>query len=187
MSRRVHNVSPTEPGCHRRISDALAKAESGEIINVLPGEYEERLYLSVPVTITARDGRGSVVVMPSSGGCGILMATETATLSGLVLNHRDDERASVDVISPAGAVADVKIDRLALVKVRRTLRVTERDRTECEDRRDADQSRDTHVVPPPPNQLPRIRPRASQPGKRLNPNPDYTSHCHQVVLKERKG
>lgn len=97
MSRRVHNVSPTEPGCHRRISDALATAESGEIINVLPGEYEERLYLSVPVTITARDGRGSVVVMPSSGGCGILMATETATLSGLVLNHRDDERATVDV------------------------------------------------------------------------------------------
>jgi SpoVK/Ycf46/Vps4 family AAA+-type ATPase len=97
MSRRVHNVSPTEPGCHRRISDALATAESGEIINVFPGEYDERLCLSVPVTITARDGRGSVVVMPDVRGCGILMATETATLSGLVLNHRDDERASVDV------------------------------------------------------------------------------------------
>ena len=96
MSRRVYTVSPTEPGCHRRISDALAAAESGAIINVLPGEYAEPLHLSVPVTITARDGRGSVLV-DSGQAQGVFMATETATLAGLILQHRDDNRAAVDV------------------------------------------------------------------------------------------
>ena len=96
VSRRVHNVSPTEPGCHRRISDALQAAESGAIINVFPGEYNEALYLSVPVTVTARDGRGSVRVA-TTGDCSVLMATEAATLSGLVLTHRDERRAAVDV------------------------------------------------------------------------------------------
>ena len=53
MSRRVYTVSPSEPGCHRRISDALDSAESGAIIDVLPGEYDEPLVLAVPVTIAA--------------------------------------------------------------------------------------------------------------------------------------
>ncbi len=96
MSRRVHNVSPTKPGCHRRISDALATAESGAIINVLPGDYDEPLLLSVPVTITAQDGRGTVQIT-SRESYGIIMATEAATLSGLILKHRGDERASVEV------------------------------------------------------------------------------------------
>ncbi|GAB2931149.1 hypothetical protein GCM10027280_18460 [Micromonospora polyrhachis] len=95
-SRRVYTVSATEPGCYRRISDALAKAESGAIIDVLPGEYAETLHLSTPVTITARDGRGSVLVAPA-GGHAVFMHTETATLAGLVLKHRDDKRASIDV------------------------------------------------------------------------------------------
>src|SRR5262249_14078592 len=64
--------------------------------------------------------------------------------------HMAGQRASVDVISATGAVADVKIDRLALVKVRPALRVTERDRTEGEDRRSADQCQDTHVILPLP-------------------------------------
>ncbi|MBO4209042.1 right-handed parallel beta-helix repeat-containing protein [Micromonospora echinofusca] len=95
-SRRVYTVSATEPGSYRRISDALAKAESGAIIDVLPGEYAETLHLSVPVTVTARDGRGSVLVAPPDGYA-VFMQTETATLAGLVLRHRDDKRASVDV------------------------------------------------------------------------------------------
>ncbi|MBB5874201.1 SpoVK/Ycf46/Vps4 family AAA+-type ATPase [Allocatelliglobosispora scoriae] len=95
-SRRVLTVSPTEPGCHRRISDALAVAESGTIINVLPGEYAETLRLAVPVTITARDGRGSVLIVPVEGH-GVLMQTETATLAGLVIRHRDDKLATVDI------------------------------------------------------------------------------------------
>lgn len=96
QTRQVHTVSPTEQGCHRRISDALAKAESGAIINVLPGEYAEPLLVSVPVTIAARDGRGSVTVT-MTGGPGVVMLAETATLSGLIMAHRDGQRAAVDV------------------------------------------------------------------------------------------
>ncbi|GGM03781.1 right-handed parallel beta-helix repeat-containing protein [Dactylosporangium sucinum] len=98
MNRRVHTVSPSEPGCHRHIADALAAAESGAIIDVLPGEYEEVLSLSVPVTITARDGRGSVLIAPPAGS-GVHMGTEAATLSGLVLRHRDTGSAAVDVVT----------------------------------------------------------------------------------------
>src|SRR5262249_29677451 len=61
--------------------------------------------------------------------------------------HMAGQRASVDVISATGAVADVKIDRLALVKVRRTLRVTERDRTKREDRRGATAAIADHIAP----------------------------------------
>ncbi len=96
MSRRVHTVSASQPGCHRRISDALAAAESGAIIDVLPGEYDEPLHLAVPVTITARDGRGSVLVAPPAGSH-VFMDTEAATLSGLVLRHRDETLATIDV------------------------------------------------------------------------------------------
>src|SRR3954470_9949882 len=96
VSRRVHTVSPSQPGCHRQISHALATAESGAIIDVLPGEYDEALYLGVPVTITARDGRGSVVVTPPAGSS-VFMGTETATLSGLVVRHRDGESAAIDI------------------------------------------------------------------------------------------
>src|SRR5262249_19570109 len=67
--------------------------------------------------------------------------------------HMAGEGTRIDVISATGAVGDVKIDRLALVKVRRALRVTERDRTKCEDRRGAGQYQDTHVILP----LPQLR------------------------------
>src|SRR5262249_15297664 len=64
--------------------------------------------------------------------------------------HMAGESARIDVISAASAVADVKIDRFALVKVRRTLRVTERDRTEREDRGGAHQYQNTHAILPLP-------------------------------------
>ena len=48
MSRRIHNVSLTESGCHRRISDALEAAESGAIINVLPGSTTSRCISPCP-------------------------------------------------------------------------------------------------------------------------------------------
>jgi SpoVK/Ycf46/Vps4 family AAA+-type ATPase len=108
MSRRVHNVSPTEPGCHRKISDALSAAESGAIINVLPGQYDEALYLAVPVTVTARDGRGSVFV-DTNGDFGVLMGTEAATLSGLVFRHRHDSRAAIDVATGRLRLEDCEV------------------------------------------------------------------------------
>ncbi|GAB3146454.1 hypothetical protein GCM10027290_28270 [Micromonospora sonneratiae] len=96
MSRRVLEVSPTEPGCHRRITDALRAADNGSIVNVLPGEYAETLLLQAPVTITARDGRGSVLLAPPSGPA-LVMDTETATVNGLVIRGVDAGKPVVDV------------------------------------------------------------------------------------------
>src|SRR5262249_55643398 len=64
--------------------------------------------------------------------------------------HMASKRARIDVIPATGAIADVKIDRFALVKVRGTLRVSERNRTEREDHRGANQYQNTHVVLPLP-------------------------------------
>src|SRR5262249_54066778 len=60
--------------------------------------------------------------------------------------HMAGERTRIDVIPATGAVADVKIDRLALVEVRGTLRASERDRTEREDRGGPDQYQNNHVI-----------------------------------------
>jgi len=108
-TRRVHTVSPSEPDCHRRISDALRTAEAGAIIHVLPGEYDERLNLTQPVTITARDGRGSVVIT-SSDAAGVSLQAEAATLAGLVLRHRGEGQATVEVGIGRLRLDDCEID-----------------------------------------------------------------------------
>ncbi len=96
MSRRVLTVSATQPGCYPTIGKALAEAASGSIINIRPGTYRETLVLTVPVTITADERRGSVIVQPSTGPA-LVMGTEAATLSGVVLRNEDAERPAVDV------------------------------------------------------------------------------------------
>jgi SpoVK/Ycf46/Vps4 family AAA+-type ATPase len=96
MTRQVLTVSPTAPRSHRTIGQALAAARSGSIINVLPGEYSENVVIQVPVTITADGGRGSVVI-DAHKGAAVLMASEAATLVGLVLRSQDKEQAAVDV------------------------------------------------------------------------------------------
>jgi SpoVK/Ycf46/Vps4 family AAA+-type ATPase len=89
-------VSPSEPRCHRTITQALTAARSGSIINVLPGEYSENVVIQVPVTITADGGRGSVVIEAQKGAA-VLMAGEAATLVGLVLRTTDKDQAALDV------------------------------------------------------------------------------------------
>ncbi|MBO4207309.1 AAA family ATPase [Micromonospora echinofusca] len=96
MNRRVLTVSATQPDCHRTISAALAVAEAGAIINVLPGTYPETLTLRAPCTITAEQGRGSVTITPTAGSA-VVMATDTAMLSGLLLVNADRDRATVDI------------------------------------------------------------------------------------------
>ncbi len=54
-----------------RVQDALAAAQPGDVVIVAPGTYAERLgtvrsgSAGVPITIRARDGRGSVIVTAS--------------------------------------------------------------------------------------------------------------------------
>jgi parallel beta-helix repeat protein len=110
MTRHVLTVSASSQYCHRTISDALRAARSGSVINVLPGDYEERLVLQVPVTIVAEQGRGSVTVAPHSGSA-VLLAAEAATLSGLVLRNADEASPTVD--APLGMLTLEDCDVLA--------------------------------------------------------------------------
>jgi SpoVK/Ycf46/Vps4 family AAA+-type ATPase len=96
LNRRVLTVSASEPGAHRTITAAMQNADAGSMISVLPGTYEETLVIRVPCTIVAEAGRGSVIVSALTGSA-VVMAAESATLSGLVLRSADAERATLDV------------------------------------------------------------------------------------------
>ncbi|KOG06866.1 MULTISPECIES: right-handed parallel beta-helix repeat-containing protein [Streptomyces] len=98
MSRHVLHVSPSHPRHHRTINEALAAALPDSIINVWPGQYAENVVLTTAVTITAEEGRGSVVLEPVEGSA-VVMAAERATLSGVLLRATGADRATVDVAS----------------------------------------------------------------------------------------
>jgi len=95
MGRRVLTVARAGPDGHRSIGAALAEAEPGWTVSVFPGTYQETVIIKVPVTIMAEDRRGSVVIEAQTGSA-IVMATESATLDGLVLRNADEDRATVD-------------------------------------------------------------------------------------------
>ncbi|MGW3690453.1 right-handed parallel beta-helix repeat-containing protein [Streptomyces sp. NPDC005125] len=98
MARHVLHVSPSHPTFHRTISRALAEAQTDTIINVWPGQYAENIVLTSAVTITAEEGRGSVVVEPVRGSA-IVLAAERATLSGVVMRGSGADTAAVDLAS----------------------------------------------------------------------------------------
>ena len=96
MTRQILLVSQSGPEGHRSIGAALAEAEPGATVTVLPGSYEENVVLRIPVTILAGDRRGSVRIEPATGSA-VVMATQSATLDGLLLRNADTDRATVDV------------------------------------------------------------------------------------------
>src|SRR5262249_7072934 len=116
MTRHVLTVATGKPHCHRSITAALQAARSGSVINVLPGVYEERLVIGVPVAIVAEQGRGSVTVVAADGSAALL-AAEAATLSGLVLRSTGQQHPTVD--AAAGLLTledcDVLADAVAAV------------------------------------------------------------------------
>src|SRR5215510_12775513 len=96
MNQRVLTVSPTQQDCYRSISSALAAARDGSIINVLPGAYAETIRLTWSCTVVAEQGRGSVTIAPGAGSA-VVMATDTAVLSGLTLGSTNPQSATVEV------------------------------------------------------------------------------------------
>ncbi|CAL9378744.1 Holliday junction ATP-dependent DNA helicase RuvB [Nocardiopsis dassonvillei] len=133
MSRQLLTVDPGAQGAHETITAALEEASGGALITIAPGRYEESLVLREVVTLVARDGRGSVEVIGSSGST-VLSGAEAVKLSGLVLRGRDEERPTVDI--PAGQVemADCEVvgAAWAAVSVRGTGAVAMRDsRVSC--------------------------------------------------------
>ncbi|GGR86150.1 hypothetical protein GCM10010269_26670 [Streptomyces humidus] len=102
MSRQVLTVRPEGPDGFRTISEVLARARSGAVVNVLPGTYAENLTLTTPVTIVAEQGRGTVRIAPRRGSALVLRA-EAAMLTDLVFEGRDQDLPVVD--APRGQLA----------------------------------------------------------------------------------
>lgn len=96
--RVVHTVAPTEPDCFHTIGDAITAATSGDVVSIHPGTYSEALVLDRDITLSAAGPAGHVR-LEAAGGPAVRMATENATLSGLVIMHEADEAASVEVPS----------------------------------------------------------------------------------------
>ena len=118
-ARTVLSVSAAEPGCYRTVGEALAAAGPGDLVSVRPGTYPEALTLSRDVTLSAAGPPGAVRIESRSGPV-LQMATEHATVSGLVLAHRGSDSSAVDV--PGGRLVleecAIEADSVAAVYVR---------------------------------------------------------------------
>ena len=100
MSGNTVKVSTAGYG-YRSIGEAMADASEGAAVLVEPGRYVENVVLDKSVTVTAEEGPGTVRIVARSGPA-ILLAAESATLSGLSLASEDDS-------TPAIAVADGRL------------------------------------------------------------------------------
>ena len=98
MARQVLTVScsPDRPADHKTISAALTAAQDGSTITVLPGRYPEQLVISVPVTLLAEEGRGTVTI-DAPGITAVLLDAEVATISGMNLAGGGADAPAVDV------------------------------------------------------------------------------------------
>jgi Holliday junction resolvasome RuvABC ATP-dependent DNA helicase subunit len=94
MNQNVVTVTQAAGPGHRSITDAVEAAGEGAVIVVQPGHYRENVVLTKMVTITAEDGPGSVRLTAPSG-CAIIMAAKAASVSGLIVESRDDKSPAV--------------------------------------------------------------------------------------------
>ncbi|WP_051385544.1 right-handed parallel beta-helix repeat-containing protein [Actinokineospora inagensis] len=93
--RSVLAVSATDPDCFRTINDAIAAAADGDVIAVRPGTYRETVVVEREITLSGAGAAGEVRI-EAVGGPALHLSTEHATVSGIVLAHRDGE-AAVDL------------------------------------------------------------------------------------------
>jgi len=95
VSRHVLSVSPDRPGAYRTIGAALADAVDGTLITVAPGQYDEALVITRPVTLAA--DTGGPVRVHSATGSTVVLDAEAVQLSGLLLSGADREAPVLDV------------------------------------------------------------------------------------------
>ncbi|MEY9213897.1 right-handed parallel beta-helix repeat-containing protein [Thermobifida halotolerans] len=116
MARQLLTVAPDGSTGHPTIESAVRAAESGALITIAPGRYEESLMLLKVVTLVARDGRGSVEIIAESGSA-VVSGAEAVKLSGLVLRGHDGERPVVDIAAGQAEMADCEVDGAAWTAV----------------------------------------------------------------------
>jgi SpoVK/Ycf46/Vps4 family AAA+-type ATPase len=101
-------VSLDGQGTYRSIGAALAAAPDGATISVEPGHYPESLALTRPVTITAAQARGSVVVAPPAGPA-VTLAGGSATLRQVSLSGQDRAAAVAEVTGGTLTLAECEV------------------------------------------------------------------------------
>ncbi|MEU5281062.1 right-handed parallel beta-helix repeat-containing protein [Streptomyces asoensis] len=102
MPRQVLTVGRDQADEFRTISEALAAARTGAVIQIGPGRYPESLTVRTRVTLVGTGDRGSVEICPRRGTALTLVA-DAVMLTDLVLRGGSDDVAVVDV--PRGQVA----------------------------------------------------------------------------------
>ncbi|MBB5896326.1 right-handed parallel beta-helix repeat-containing protein [Kutzneria kofuensis] len=98
MAHDVIMVTQTAAPGHRSITDAVEAARDGSVIIVSAGQYYENLVLTKAVTVAAEDGPGTVRVVAPSGPT-VVLAADSAALSGLTVEAQDEESPAVVVAS----------------------------------------------------------------------------------------
>ncbi|GAA1780354.1 right-handed parallel beta-helix repeat-containing protein [Streptomonospora arabica] len=116
MARQVLTVDPDAADGYPTIGAALAAADSGALISIARGRYEETLVLRNVVTLVARDGRGSVELLADSRSA-VASAAEAVKLSGLVLSGRSADHPTVDIAAGQVEMADCEVSAEAWAAV----------------------------------------------------------------------
>ncbi|WP_245930906.1 AAA family ATPase [Actinokineospora auranticolor] len=91
-TRSVLGVSATDADCFRTINDAIAAAVDGDVISVRPGVYRESVVIEREITLSGAGAAGEVRI-ESTGEPALNLAAEHASVSGVVIAHRDGEVA----------------------------------------------------------------------------------------------
>ncbi|MEV7986805.1 right-handed parallel beta-helix repeat-containing protein [Micromonospora sp. NPDC085948] len=97
MNQRRITVTQSAASGYRTLTEALAAASDGSVISVQPGSYTENLVLTKIVTITAEDGPGTVKLTASSG-IPVVLAAESAALSGLSIIATDADSPALALV-----------------------------------------------------------------------------------------
>ncbi|MET9922275.1 right-handed parallel beta-helix repeat-containing protein [Streptomyces sp. NPDC006435] len=100
-------VAADGTGDHRTIGEAVVRARPGAVVSIAPGRYEERLTISVAITLTAEEGRGTVELAPRRGTA-LTLTGDAVMVRDLVLRGHDDELPVVD--APRGQLAMDRCD-----------------------------------------------------------------------------
>ncbi|MEU4286437.1 right-handed parallel beta-helix repeat-containing protein [Nocardiopsis dassonvillei] len=109
MTRQLLTVDADAQDGHATITEAVEAADSGALITIAPGRYEESLVLRDVVTLMARDGLGSVEITTASG-CAVVSGAEAVKLSGLVLRGRHADYPAVDIPLGQLEMADCEVE-----------------------------------------------------------------------------
>ncbi|MFV2021190.1 right-handed parallel beta-helix repeat-containing protein [Micromonospora sp. LOL_023] len=116
MSQRRITVSQSAGSGYRTLGEALRAAVDGSVITVQPGSYAENLVLTKIVTIAAQDGPGTVRIAPQSG-IAVVLAAESAALSGLTIIAADSDSPALALTSGQLSVTECELTASAWAAV----------------------------------------------------------------------